>query len=704
MNKNKYLLIGVLAIMTLASCASTGALTYPLSKKVDVKDDYHGQVVADPYRWLEEADSQEVKEWIAAQNELTGTYLAKIPGRKAMKERLTAIWQYDAYSVPKQAGGRLFFFKQSGLQNQPLFMMQEDGSSEAEVLIDANTLSKDGTVEIASVFPNDDGRYVAYATSGSGSDWQTIYIYDVEKRANTTDRLDWCKFSDVAWADGSSGFYYNRYDDPKNVSKEHMTGGNKVWYHALGTLQAEDRLIYEEENDLNMIYDPMVTDDGRYLVIHIFNGTDPENKVIVKDLQTDAPFVTLFDKADAMYQVVANEGHKFILHSNLNAPKGRIIAKELGSNEISELVPEQTAVLDGVKRSKDRLVAAYMEDAAHRLKVFALDGRLIDKVALPGLGSISGLKTSFKESTVYFGFESFLSPRTVYRFDSGNLASQPAVVWPINLPVDTSAFETKQYFVTSKDGTRVPIFVTAKKDLAKNGKNPAILYGYGGFNINLTPFFKVHRLYWLEQGGVYVVANLRGGTEYGEEWHKAGMLGNKQNVFDDFIAAAKYLIAEKFTSPEKLAINGGSNGGLLVTATLLQAPELFGAAVAQVPVTDMLRYHRFTVGRFWVGEYGNAEENSEHFKFMYAYSPLHNVPSSIKAPPTLITTADTDDRVVPAHSFKFAATLQAAQKGKNPVLLRIDSKAGHGHGKPTDKQIEEMVDIYSFIMKNLKMP
>ena len=509
MNK-KYLLVGgLLTIMALSACASTGRLTYPLSKKVDVKDDYHGTIVADPYRWLEEADSQEVKDWIAAQNELTAGYLAKIPGREAMQERLTAIWQYDAYSVPRHAGNRLFFFKQSGLQNQPLFMLQEDGSSEAEVLIDANTLSKDGTVEIASVFPNEDGRYVAYATSGSGSDWQTIYIYDVDKRANTSDRLDWCKFSDVAWIDGGSGFYYNRYDDPKNVSKEQMTGGNKVWYHALGSPQAEDRLIYEEENDLNMIYDPMVTDDGRYLVIHIFNGTDPENKVIVKDLQTDGPFISLFDKADAMYLVVANIGPKFILHSNLNAPKGRIIAKELGAAEISELVPEQTAVLDGVKRSASRLVAAYMEDASHRLKVFGLDGRLIEKVALPGLGSISGIKAGFKESTVYFGFESFLSPRTVYRFDSQNLANKPEVVWPISLPIDTGAFETKQYFVTSKDGTKVPIFVTAKKDLVKNGKNPTILYGYGGFNINLTPFFKVHRLYWLEQGGVYVVAKLK---------------------------------------------------------------------------------------------------------------------------------------------------------------------------------------------------
>ncbi len=696
--------MGAVVIMTLSACAtSKSAMNYPKTKTVDVKDDYHGQVVADPYRWLEEAESPEVKAWIAAQNELTSGYLAKISGRKAMKERLTTIWQYDAYSVPRHAGSHLFFFKQSGLQNQPVFMMQEDGSSEAEVLIDANTLSKDGTVEIASVFPSNSGQYVAYATSGSGSDWQTIYIYDVEKRANTADHLAWCKFSDVAWATGDSGFYYNRYDDPKNVSKEHLTGGNKVWYHALGRPQAEDRLIYEEENDLNMIYDPMVTDDGRYLVIHIFNGTDPENKVIVKDLSSDGPFVSLFDKADAMYQVVANIGPKFILLSNLNAPKGRIIAKELGSNEISELVPEQKAVLDGVKRSADRLVAAYMEDASHRLKVFGLDGQLIDKVALPGLGSISGLKASFKESTVYFGFESFLNPRTVYRFDSQNLTARPEVVWPISLPIDTSAFETKQYFVTSKDGTKVPIFVTAKKDLVKNGKNPTILYGYGGFNINLTPFFKVHRLHWLEQGGVYVVANLRGGTEYGEEWHKDGMLGNKQHVFDDFIAAARYLIDEKFTAPEKLAINGGSNGGLLVTATILQAPELFGAAVAQVPVTDMLRYHRFTVGRFWVGEYGNAEENADHFKFMYAYSPLHNVPKGIKAPPTLVTTADTDDRVVPAHSFKFVATLQAAQSGPNPVLLRVDSKAGHGHGKPTSKQIEEMVDIYSFIMKNLGM-
>ncbi len=691
--------------MALTGCATTGsgvsALNYPQTKKVDVIDDFHGTKVADPYRWLEDSSSETAAR-VTAQNDLSRTYLAKFGGRQQIKERLTAMWQYETYSVPQKRGDRLFFFKHDGVQNQPVFMVK-DGAKDAEILIDANKLSTDGTVEIASVFPSDDGKLVAYATSGAGSDWQVIYLYDVEKRELRADKLDWCKFSDVSWVKDNSGFFYNRYEDPKNVSKEHMTGGNKVWFHKIGTEQSADRLVYEEENDLNMIYSPEVSADGNYLLIHIINGTDPENKVIVQNLDGGSDFTPLFATPDAMYLYVTNSGDRFFFQSNLNAPKGRLIAKKLGSDTIEEIIPEQSdAVLDGIRQSGNRFVAAYMKDATHSLKIFDLNGKYLSDVTMPTLGSLAGFRASEKDSLVYFGFESFINPRTVYSFDSASL-NTPEAVWSIKMPVDTSAFETKQYFVTSKDGTKIPIFVTAKKNLERNGNNPAILYGYGGFNINMTPFFKVHRLWWLEQGGIYVVANLRGGTEYGEEWHKAGMLGNKQNVFDDFISAAKYLISENFTSPEKLSINGGSNGGLLVTTTLLQAPELFGAAVAQVPVTDMLRYHRFTVGRFWTGEYGNAEENAEHFKFMYAYSPLHNVPAGIKAPPTLVTTADTDDRVVPAHSYKYVATLQAAQTGSNPVLLRVDTKAGHGHGKPIYKQIDELVDIYSFTAHHLGM-
>ncbi len=668
-----------------------------------VVDDYHGTKVADPYRWLENLDSPETMDWVEAENTLTQAFV-NIPAREKIKTRITRLLNYPKYSLPYKEGHRYFFSKNDGLQNQSVLYMQKNLNGEATVVIDPNKLSDDGTVALASKFHTKDGTLMAYGLSERGSDQQVIKIRDVETGKDFDETLKWCKFTTVAWKPDKSGFYYDRFPEPGTVPKEDESNYNRVFWHKLGTPQSEDVLVYERPEAKELGFNPIVTDDGKYLLLYIWHSTDPKNRIYYRELASGGPFTKLLDKADAMYAPVHNTGSLFYFHTDLNAPRGKVVTIDLKNpapENWKEILPENENVISSVSAVNGQLVAVYRQDAHNKMKIFNLDGSFVREMELPTIGSVAGISGRPEDTEMFFNFTSFLYPTTAFRYDfkSGALS----VFHKPEVDFDPSAFETKQVFYQSKDGTKVPMFITHKKGLKLDGNNPTLLYGYGGFNNSVTPSFSVSRVIWMEAGGVYAVANLRGGDEYGEDWHQAGMLEKKQNVFDDFISAGEWLIQEKYTHSSRLAIQGGSNGGLLVAACLLQRPELFGAAVCQVPVADMLRYQKFTAGRFWTTEYGNAETNPEHFKFLYAYSPLHNVKKGIAYPATLITTADTDDRVVPMHSKKFAATLQAADAGKNPILIRIETKAGHGGGKPTTKVIEEQSDIYAFVFKVLRM-
>ncbi len=674
------------------------------ARRADIVNDYHGAPVADPYRWLEDPASPETVAWTAAQDGATEAYLAALPGRERLRERLTELWDYPKYSVPTKRGRRLFYSKNSGLQNQAVLYAQDRPESAPRVVLDPNTLSADGTIALTNQAVSRDGALLAYGTSGSGSDWQELRVRRVDGEGAGTDydeTIRWCKFSSVAWRHDNSGFYYNRYPAPGTVAPEDENNYNRVYWHALGTPQENDVLVYERPGAKELGFDPSITDDGAYLLLHVWHGTDPRTRVYYRPLDTEdegGPFVRLLDEGDALYHVVGTSGPVFYLHTDLDAPRGRIIAidtRQPARAHWRELVPERDDVIDSVAMVNDRFVVVYMRDASHRVALYDRDGAPRGEVALPAPGSIVALSGEQGDTEVFLQFTSYLYPPTVFRYDmpSGALTTFRRS----ELAFDGADYETRDAFYTSKDGVRAHMFLTHRRGLALDGNNPTLLYGYGGFNISLTPAFSVPVLNWIERGGVYAVANLRGGAEYGEEWHRAGMLERKQNVFDDFIAAAEWLIASGYTGRGRLAISGGSNGGLLVGACVTQRPDLFGAAVCSVPVIDMLRYHRFTVGRYWIPEYGNAEADGEQFRYLYAYSPLHNVRDGVAYPPIIIPTADTDDRVVPAHAKKFAATLQAANGGPNPVLLRVEKRAGHGGGKPTSKAIDEAADVYAFL-------
>ncbi|MBA2452755.1 MAG: S9 family peptidase [Chloroflexia bacterium] len=673
------------------------------TRKDDIRDDFHGTQVSDPYRWLEDAASEEVVAWTEAQNRRTQTYLAGIPARERIRQRLTELWDFPRYTIPRKEGDRYYFSKNDGLQNQPVLYRQQTLEGDPIVVVDPNTLSEDGTVALIGQSFSENGRLMAYATASSGSDWQEVRIRDVDARHDFDEVLRWCKFAGMAWKKDGSGFFYNRLPEPGSVPPEDENHYSRVYWHHTGTPQSDDPLVYERPDAKELRFQPVVTDDGRYLLLHVTVGTDPRNRVYYRDIESnDGEFVRLFDDADAMYEFIANDGPLFYFHTNLDAPRGRIIAIDTSNparENWREILPEGDEVISHVDVANDRFVVVSMQDVQHRVRLYRLNGDLEREIELPDIGSVEALSCKRHETELFLQFTSFLYPSTPLRYDfaSGELTT----LHESTIDFDPSGYETKQIFVTSKDGTRVPMFVVHKRGLKLDGNNPALLYGYGGFNISMTPGFRIPQLVLLEAGGVFAVANLRGGNEYGEDWHQAGMLDRKQNVFDDFIAAAECLIAEGYTSTSKLAINGGSNGGLLVGACLTQRPDLYGAAICEVPVTDMLRYHRFTVGHFWVPEYGNAETDSEHFRFMHAYSPLHNVRPGTNYPPTLITSADTDDRVVPAHAKKFAATLQEAQAGNAPILLRVEMKAGHGLGKPTSKIIDERSDVYGFLFEAL---
>ncbi|MBD1839643.1 prolyl oligopeptidase family serine peptidase [Coleofasciculus sp. FACHB-501] len=683
-------------------------LTYPTSQKVDQVDDYHGTKVSDPYRWLEDPDSDETKAWVEAQNQVTFSYLNEIPVREKIKQRLTQLWDYEKYSLPFKAGDRYFYFKNDGLQNQSVLYTLTSLDGEPKVLLDPNKLSEDGTIALSGIAISEDGNLMAYGLSTSGSDWQEWKVRDVETGEDLSDHLKWIKFSGASWTKDNQGFFYSRYDEPNETSKlEDINYYQKLFYHRLGKPQSEDILVYDRPDQKEWGFSGGVTEDGHYLIISVWRGSDPKNLVFYKDLTNpDAPVIELISEFEASYSFIDNDGSIFWFRTDLDAPRGRAIAIDtfnlpsspVSKEEWQEIIPQAEEVLEGVGILNNQFVTEYLKDARTQIKIFELNGSFVREVELPGIGSAGGFGGKRYDTETFYSFTSFTTPATIYRYDM--VSGESTIFRQPKVDFNPDDYKTKQIFYRSKDGTHLPMFITYKKGLQLDGSNPTYLYGYGGFNVSLTPSFSVGNLVWMEMGGVYAVPNLRGGGEYGEEWHQGGTKLNKQNVFDDFIAAAEWLIANGYTTPEKLAIGGGSNGGLLVGACMTQRPDLFGAALPAVGVMDMLRFHKFTIGWAWTSDYGSPE-NPEEFNALYAYSPLHNLKPGTSYPATMITTADHDDRVVPAHSFKFAAALQAAHTGVAPVLIRIETKAGHGAGKPTTKIIEEVADRWAFLVREV---
>lgn len=690
------LLLGLPLLMT--ACQEAGPphpAGYPDARRVEHTDDYFGTTVADPYRWMEDLDSPEVAQWVEAQNALSEPFLTATPGHQAIVDRLTAIWDYERYGMPSREGGLYFFSRNDGLQNQSVLYVAESLEEEPRVLLDPNTFSEDATVALAGNVVSPDGRYLAYATSDGGSDWRDWHVLDIATGQEMEDHITFTKFTSVSWLPNESGFFYSRHP----VGPDGQGDGQaqvELYFHAMGTDQTQDELVYSVEDSESWNPYGTVTEDGRYLVIDIFEGYNA-NAVYYLDLGVpNGGVVRILDEWDALYTFLGNQGPVFYFHTNKDAPKNRVVALDIRQPErLEEVIPEAEETLEGASLVGGHLVGQYLKDAYSLIRVFDLEGKPIRDVELPGIGSAGGFGGHADDPETFYSFTSYVTPPTIYRYDVATGESE--VFRRAQVDFDSGAYETTQVFYTSKDGTRVPMFITHRVGLELDGMNPTLLYGYGGFNSSQTPGFSVTRAVWMEMGGVLAIANLRGGGEYGEEWHMAGTRTRKQNVFDDFIAAAEYLIEAGYTSPEKLAIQGGSNGGLLVGATMTQRPELFGAALPAVGVLDMLRYHTPSLNaRQWSSDYG-LSENEEEFRALYAYSPYHNVREGTCYPPTLVTTADHDDRVVPWHSFKFGAALQHAQGCDNPILVRVETRAGHGAGKPTWMQIEEAADAWAFL-------
>jgi prolyl oligopeptidase len=706
----KPIAVVMLAGFVLVGCSQAGSspggpIVYPKTAKVEQVDDYHGVKVADPYRWLEDLDSPQTKEWVEAENKVTFAYLKAIPAREKIKARLTKLWNYEKYGLPEKEDGRYFFAKNDGLQNQSVVYTVKSLDDQPQLLIDPNLLSKDGTVALAGYAISDDGKYMAYGVSGAGSDWEIYHVRDVETAKDLPDEIKWVKFSGASWTKDGKGFFYSRYDEPK--SGDELKGLNyyhKLYYHKLGTTQDQDPLIYHRPDQKEWEFGGYVTEDGRYLIITIFKGTARETRVSYKDLQSpDSKVIDLLTDFDAQYGFVGNDGPVFWFQTDFNAPRRRVIAVDTSKSDRAnwkEIIPQATETLEGVSVVNDMFICSYLKDAYTQVKIFDLGGKAVRDVKLPSIGSAGGFGGKRKDKETFYSFTSFSYPTTIYRYDM--VTGESTVFKRPTVDFNSDEYETKQVFYTSKDGTKVPMFIVFKKGLQLDGTNPTLLYGYGGFDVSLSPSFSISRAVWMEMGGVYAMANLRGGGEYGKAWHDAGRLANKQNCFDDFIAAAEWLIANKYTRTEKLAILGGSNGGLLVGAVETQRPDLFGACLPAVGVMDMLRFKRFTCGWEWVSDYGDVDKPDD-FKVLHAYSPLQNIKPGTKYPPTMITTADHDDRVVPLHSFKFAAALQTAQAGPAPILIRIETRAGHGAGKPTWMTIEEQADQWAFLVHTLGM-
>jgi prolyl oligopeptidase len=690
--------------------ATTSPLVYPAARKVDQTDDYFGTKVSDPYRWMEDVDSAELKIWVDAQNELTQSYLAQIPVRETMQRRLVELINFERYTAPARRGTRYFYSHNSGLQNQNVLYWQEGLDGEPKVLLDPNTFSADGTVAISGISITDDGTLAAYSIADAGSDWVKWHVRNVTTGEDLPDVIEWSKFSGASWLKDGSGFFYERYDAPAADASEAeaLKTANyfhKVYFHRLGTPQSEDVLIFHRPDDGELNLGAHVTDDGRYLVLHQSKGTSPNNELSVKDLeQPDAPILRLIDTADATYAPINNDGTLFWLLTTLDAPNGKVISIDLNNparEQWKTVIPESTNKLSDISIIDDMFIANYLADAQSLVELRRRDGTLIERLALHAIGTAHGFGGLREDTETFYQFSNFTTPGTTYRLDmktrKSTIYRQPKLLF------DPGLYETKQIFTSSKDGTRVPMFITHKKGLRLDGTAPTLLYAYGGFNISLMPEFSPSLVMWMEMGGVYAQASLRGGGEYGEAWHEAGTRVRKQNVFDDFISLAEWLITNQYTSPAKLAISGGSNGGLLVAACELQRTDLFGAVVAQVGVMDMLRFDQFTIGWAWKEEYGSPSENEAEFAAIHKYSPLHNIQPDVSYPATLIMTGDHDDRVYPAHSFKYTAALQEAQSGPNPILIRVETRAGHGAGMPLSKRIEATVDQYAFMAKELQL-
>jgi len=736
---------------TLGAQTQNAPLSYPAAARGTQVDDYHGVSIADPYRWLEDTDSPATKAWVEAENRLTDAFLASIPERAAIKNRLTEIWNYARFSAPFKNGGRYFYFQNTGLQNQSVLYVQDGRTAAPRVLLDPNVLSADGTVALSGQAASDNGRYLAYSVSTSGSDWQEVHVRDVNTGRDLPDTLKWVKFSGISWTHDDKGFFYSRYDEPTSGNKmTNVNRNHKIYYHRVGRPQSSDELIYDRPDQPDWLLFGNVTDDGQYLIITVAQGTDVRNRLYFIDLDNPGkpkinnPVFRLIDRFDAEYEFVGNRGTMFYVRTDRNAPKGRIVAVSIENpreERWNTIVAESKDALVTATTAGEDIVANYLRDAQSSIRFFSASrddrrdqrqraqpaprrnpGSIYDdttgptvargqqltgggftlrgELPLPGIGTVNEIRGRQGDDEMFYSFTSFLYPTTVYRYDLKTRRNE--VYRAPKVAFDPSKYETRQVFFTSKDGTRVPMFITAKKGLQLDGNNPTLLYAYGGFNISSTPSFSSANAAWLEMGGIYALANLRGGGEYGKEWHEGGMLAKKQNVFDDFIAASQYLIREKYTSIPKLAIRGGSNGGLLVGAVMTQRPEQFGATLPEVGVMDMLRFQKFTIGWAWTSDYGSSD-NAEQFKYLRAYSPLHNIKPGTCYPPTLGFTADHDDRVVPGHTFKFIATMQAAQGCANPILVRIETKAGHGAGKPTAKQIDEAADRFAFLFRTLRM-
>jgi prolyl oligopeptidase len=674
-------------------------LKYPPARRGDTVEDFHGTPVADPYRWLEDPESEESQAFTLAQNELKEAFLSRIPARENIIARLTELWNYPHYAEIQKKREYYFFTKNDGHQNQPVLYKQRTDKGEPEILIDPNKLSEDGTIAIMKQYYTKDGELLAYSLAERGSDWQNVHILDVDSGEEFEEVLQWTKFPEIVWGKDKQGFYYNRLPTPGTVPPQDQNNYRHVCWHTLGTPQEEDEKIFQHEEKTLSVY-PVGTDDQKYLVLWVYRGTDDRNGLYYRQCEGDAEVVRLLEPEEAMFTFIGGQGDVFYVKTDLDAPRGRIVAIDLTKPERRnwrEILPEGEDAIQNVRIVNHQFVVTYLHDAYHMIKVYDMDGGLVAEVPLPTVGTVTPLSGGQEDTEFFFSFASFLYPNTIFVYD---LVKGELRLFDDDQGIDfnTDQYVTHQEFYASKDGTRVPMFLTYKKGIELNGDHPTILYGYGGFNLSQPPFFKVWNLVWLEMGGIFALANLRGGNEYGEEWHQAGMLDRKQNVFDDFHAAAEWLIEQEYTSTEKLAIEGRSNGGLLTAACMLQRPDLYGAVLCHVPVADMLRYHKFTLGHYWTSEYGNAESDPEHFKFMYAYSPLHNVKAGETYPPIIITTAETDDRVVPAHSKKFAATLQHLAPSQNPTLLRVETRAGHGLGKPIAKQIEERADVWAFLV------
>lgn len=695
-------LLPLIAIFT--TMEMQAQVQYPLTEKEAVTDDYFGTKVLDPYRWLEDDNAAATKKWVMEQNKVTNAYLATIPFRDRIKARLEELWNYPKYGAPFKKGNWYYFYKNDGLQNQAVLYRTKDLDATPEIFLDPNTLSKEGIVALNGISFSKSGKLLAYSLSKAGSDWTEIFLMDVESKKLLDDKIEWTKFGGAAWK-GDEGFYYSAYDKPDEQSK--LSKANeyqKVYFHKIGTPQLEDQLIYEDKEHPNRYVNCGLTEDERFLVLNISAGTSGR-ELWYRDLQDpgQSAFKLLVKGFDTESNVVDNDEGKLLVKTNYGAPNFRVVAVD-PQNPAREnwktIIPEQKEVLLGVGTGGGNLFTSYLKDASSRVYQYDYKGRQIREIKLPGIGTAGGFGAEKDDKAFYYSYSSFATPPSIYKYD---IASGVSTLYrATEIKMNTSDIVTEQIFFNSKDGTRVPMFLTYKKGIKKDGNNPVLLYGYGGFNIPMTPGFSVSNAFFVEQGGIYVVVNLRGGNEYGEEWHKGGMLLNKQNVFDDFIGAAEYLIKAKYTSKSKIAVRGGSNGGLLVGSVMTQRPDLFRVAIPQVGVLDMLRYHKFTVGWGWAVEYGSSD-SAKYFPYLYKYSPYHNLKKGVSYPATIVTTGDHDDRVVPAHSFKFAARLQEYHKGNNPVLIRIETNAGHGAGKPTSKVIEEAADIWAFTMYNLGM-